>query len=57
MRKNSRAVLGLVLLLAACRGGGDTYRKMRLDQQAELARWRALGIRNPSAPPRKPKEE
>ncbi|MBP1765896.1 MAG: hypothetical protein H6P98_11 [Candidatus Aminicenantes bacterium] len=31
MRKNSRAVLGLVLLLAACRGGGDTYRKMRLE--------------------------
>jgi hypothetical protein len=33
------------------------YRKQRLDQQAELARWRALGARNPSAPPRKPKEE
>lgn len=33
------------------------YRKQRLDQQAELARWRALGIRNPSAPPRKPDEE
>ncbi len=33
------------------------YRKQRLDQQAELARWRALGVRNPSAPPRKPKEE
>jgi hypothetical protein len=33
------------------------YRKMRLDQQAELARWRALGVRNPSAPPRKPDEE
>ncbi len=33
------------------------YRKQRLDQQAELARWRALGVRNPSAPPRKPNEE
>ncbi len=33
------------------------YRKMRLDQQAELARWRALGVRNPSAPPRKDGEE
>jgi hypothetical protein len=33
------------------------YRKYRLDQQAELARWRALGVRNPSAPPRKPDEE
>jgi Protein of unknown function (DUF3035) len=33
------------------------YRKQRLDQQAELARWRALGARTPSAPPRKPKEE
>jgi hypothetical protein len=33
------------------------YRNMRLDQQAELARWRALGIRNPSAPPRKDGEE
>jgi hypothetical protein len=33
------------------------YRKQRLDQQAELDRWRALGVRNPSAPPRKPKEE
>ncbi|MFM7334099.1 MAG: DUF3035 domain-containing protein [Tabrizicola sp.] len=33
------------------------YRKQRLDQQAELERWRALGVRNPSAPPRKPKEE
>ena len=33
------------------------YRKQRLDQQAELARWRALGVRNPSAPPRKPDEE
>jgi hypothetical protein len=33
------------------------YRKQRLDQQAELARWRALGVRTSSAPPRKPKEE
>jgi hypothetical protein len=33
------------------------YRKQRLDQQAELARWRALGIRTSSAPPRKPNEE
>jgi hypothetical protein len=33
------------------------YRKQRLDQQAELARWRAVGVRNPSAPPRKPDEE
>ncbi|MGC9446350.1 DUF3035 domain-containing protein [Cereibacter johrii] len=27
------------------------YRPMALDQQAELARWRAAGARNPSAPP------
>ncbi len=33
------------------------YRKQRLDQQAELARWRALGLRTPSAPPRKDGEE
>lgn len=33
------------------------YRKQRLDQQAELARWRALGLRTSSAPPRKPNEE
>jgi Protein of unknown function (DUF3035) len=33
------------------------YTKQRLDQQAELARWRALGIRTPSAPPRKPDEQ
>ncbi|MFO1201448.1 MAG: DUF3035 domain-containing protein [Tabrizicola sp.] len=33
------------------------YRKQRLDQQAELARWRALGVRTSSAPPRKPDEE
>ncbi|WP_101341098.1 DUF3035 domain-containing protein [Cereibacter azotoformans] len=29
----------------------DAYRPMALDQQAELARWRAAGARNPSAPP------
>ena len=28
------------------------YRKMSLDQHAELARWRKAGARNPSAPPR-----
>ena len=33
------------------------YRKQRLDQQAELARWRNAGARNPSAPPRNPGEE
>ncbi|MCB6179477.1 DUF3035 domain-containing protein [Rhodobacter sp. Har01] len=33
------------------------YRDMALDQQAELARWRKLGARTPSAPPRKPGEE
>ena len=33
------------------------YRKQRLDQQAELSRWRALGVRTSSAPPRKPNEE
>lgn len=33
------------------------YRKQRLDQQAELARWRALGVRTSSAPPRKVGEE
>lgn len=33
------------------------YRKQRLDQQAELARWRTLGVRTSSAPPRKPNEE
>ncbi|WP_333817741.1 DUF3035 domain-containing protein [Tabrizicola sp.] len=33
------------------------YRKQRLDQQAELARWRKLGIRTPSAPPRQVGEE
>ena len=27
------------------------YRKQWLDQQAELARWRAKGVRTPSAPP------
>lgn len=33
------------------------YRKQSLDQQAELARWRKLGVRTPSAPPRKDGEE
>jgi Protein of unknown function (DUF3035) len=33
------------------------YRKQRLDQQAELARWRQLGVKTPSAPPRKEDEE
>jgi hypothetical protein len=33
------------------------YRKQRLDQQAELARWRQLGLKTPSAPPRKDGEE
>jgi hypothetical protein len=33
------------------------YRQQRLDQQAELARWRAVGVKTPSAPPRKPDEE
>jgi hypothetical protein len=29
------------------------YAEQSLDQQAELARWRALGLRTPSAPPSK----
>jgi hypothetical protein len=33
------------------------YRDQRLDQQAELLRWRKLGLRTPSAPPRKEGEE
>ncbi len=33
------------------------YRKQRLDQQAELARWRKAGVKTPSAPPRKQNEE
>lgn len=33
------------------------YRAQRLDQQAELMRWRALGVRTPSAPPRREGEE
>jgi Protein of unknown function (DUF3035) len=33
------------------------YRSQRLDQQAELARWRKAGIKTPSAPPRKDGEE
>ncbi|HMO06428.1 MAG TPA: DUF3035 domain-containing protein [Paracoccaceae bacterium] len=32
------------------------YRPQSLDQQAELQRWRAAGVRTPSAPPRKPGE-
>ena len=28
------------------------YQKFWLDQHAELARWRAKGVRTPSAPPR-----
>jgi len=33
------------------------YRKYALDQHAELERWRARGVRTPSAPPPKPDEE
>jgi hypothetical protein len=33
------------------------YRKQWLDQHAELARWRAKGVRTPSAPPRNEGEE
>jgi hypothetical protein len=33
------------------------YRDQSLDQQAEIERWRAKGIRTPSAPPRKPDEQ
>lgn len=33
------------------------YRKMSLDQHAELARWRKAGVKTPSAPPRKNNEE
>lgn len=29
----------------------SAYRPMSLDQQAELARWRSVGVRNVSAPP------
>lgn len=32
------------------------YRKLSLDQQKELQRWRAAGAGTPSAPPRKPRE-
>lgn len=32
------------------------YRDQALDQQAELRKWRRLGIRTPSAPPRQPGE-
>ena len=30
----------------------DAYRKMALDQQAELEKWRQAGVGTPSAPPR-----
>ncbi len=33
------------------------YSDQSLDQQAEIDRWRAKGIRTPSAPPRNPDEE
>ena len=33
------------------------YRKQWLDQQAELARWRKVGVKTPSAPPRQDGEE
>ncbi|MBK6466118.1 MAG: DUF3035 domain-containing protein [Rhodobacter sp.] len=33
------------------------YRKQWLDQHAELDRWRAKGVKTPSAPPRKDGEE
>jgi Protein of unknown function (DUF3035) len=33
------------------------YRQQQLDQQAELARWRQLGVRTSSAPPRQKGEE
>lgn len=33
------------------------YRDQSLDQQSELARWRAAGLRTPSAPPRQEGEE
>lgn len=33
------------------------YRDQSLDQQAEIERWRAKGIRSPSAPPRQPDEQ
>jgi Protein of unknown function (DUF3035) len=33
------------------------YRDQSLDQHAELARWRLLGLKTPSAPPRKADEE
>ena len=32
----------------------DAYEPMSLDQQAELARWRRLGLATPSAPPELP---
>jgi hypothetical protein len=33
------------------------YRKQWLDQQSELARWRKVGVKTPSAPPRSEGEE
>ncbi len=33
------------------------YRKQWLNQQAELARWRQLGVKTPSAPPRQDGEQ
>jgi hypothetical protein len=33
------------------------YRKQSLDQQKEIARWRKLGVRTPSAPPRQEGEQ
>lgn len=33
------------------------YRKMALNQQLELQRWRQAGVRTPSAPPALPKEK
>jgi Protein of unknown function (DUF3035) len=33
------------------------YRSQSLDQQSELARWRAAGVKTPSAPPRKDGEQ
>lgn len=33
------------------------YKKQRLNQQAELQRWRKLGVKTPSAPPRQEGEQ
>jgi len=35
----------------------NAYRRLALDQHAELERWRLRGVRTPSAPPPKPNEE